>query len=112
MAMTAFSPLGTNGNIMRGGYPNILELPELVKIAEKHGMTTAQVALRWSYQEGIAIIPKSIKEHRLKENIAAVTDFVLDEDDMALIRTLDTGRHICGSVFFGGLTEEEFWNHD
>ena len=33
--------------------------PVLTGIAEKHGVTPAQVVLRWHLEHGIAVIPKS-----------------------------------------------------
>ena len=111
MAVTAYSTLGSNDSVFRGDFPNLLQHPEIAKIAEKHGKSIAQVILRWAYQEGVAIIPKSVKEERLKENLAAITDLVLDDEDMEAMRKLDCGRRSCGAVFFDGLTEEEFWNH-
>lgn len=50
--ITAWSPLAQSAD---GFFTN----PTLASIAEAHGKTVAQVALRWLLQRGIAVIPKS-----------------------------------------------------
>lgn len=63
----------------------------LVKIAEKHHKTIAQVILRWNVQRGIIVIPKSVHKDRIKEN-ADIWDFSLSLDEIEEIGTLDLGR--------------------
>lgn len=68
----------------------------LSAIAERHGRTPAQVALRWHVQQGLVVIPKSTSLARVAEN-AAVFDWRLEAGDMAAIAALEsgerTGRH-------------------
>ena len=61
----------------------------LQKIAERVGRSVAQVVLRWHVQMGHMLIPKSVHEARLRENMA-IFDFELSEDDMAAIAQLDS----------------------
>ncbi|MFD3493930.1 aldo/keto reductase [Streptomyces sp. NPDC058690] len=77
------------------GRNNLFTHPVLSEIAEKHGKSVAQVALRWLVQRGVVAIPKSVRTERMAENID-VFDFALTDDQMASITTLDTG----GSLFF------------
>ncbi|KAI0876640.1 2,5-diketo-D-gluconic acid reductase A [Hypoxylon argillaceum] len=58
----------------------------LVKLAEKHGKTEAQILLRWSLQKGLVPLPKSVTPSRIKEN-AALYDFELSPEDMAELET-------------------------
>ncbi|MCL8537056.1 aldo/keto reductase [Chryseobacterium gallinarum] len=81
-----WSPLG-NGNA------NLLNNMELKRIAEKHGKTVAQVILRWHLQEGFVVIPKSVTSSRIEENFN-VFDFRLTEDEMNVVRSLDTGKRL------------------
>lgn len=67
----------------------------LASIAKVHDKTVAQVVLRWLLQRGIICIPKSVKKERLQENFN-VFDFTLTEEEMELIKTLDTNK----SCFF------------
>ncbi|WP_077247825.1 aldo/keto reductase [Bacillus sp. FJAT-27225] len=77
--LQAWSPLA------RG---RILADPVLTAIAGNYGKTPAQIILRWHLQNGVAIIPKSVTPARLQEN-AAIYDFELSDEDMALIDGLD-----------------------
>ena len=63
----------------------------LLAVAEKHGKTAAQVALRYLMQSGVVVIPKSTHKERMEENFN-VFDFTLDETDMQAIAALDTGN--------------------
>lgn len=67
---------------------NILEDEMLNAIAAKHEKTVAQVILRWHLEQGIIIIPKSVRKERMEENLK-VHDFKLDESDMEKFAELD-----------------------
>ncbi|TRX91247.1 hypothetical protein FHL15_007852 [Xylaria flabelliformis] len=58
----------------------------LVKLAEKHGKTEAQILLRWSLQKGLVPLPKSVTPSRIKEN-AELYEFELSKEDMAELET-------------------------
>jgi diketogulonate reductase-like aldo/keto reductase len=73
---------------LRGG--GLFDEPAVQAVAETHGRTPAQVALRWNLQRGNVVIPKSETPERIRENWA-VLDFALTEDDLARIDALDTG---------------------
>lgn len=73
------------------GKNDIWNNPILVTIARKHERTVGQVVLRWLNQRGIVVIPKTIREERMKENLGCL-DFTLTEQDMRAIATLDTGH--------------------
>lgn len=59
-------------------------------VAAAHHKTVAQVLLRWSVQQGIPVLPKSARVERLREN-AALFDFALSEEEMALLSGFDLG---------------------
>jgi len=51
----------------------LLENPKLVSFARRHGLTPAQAALAWLLaQEDVMVIPKTSRQERLKENLAAL----------------------------------------
>jgi len=79
----AWAPLG-------GNRYNAYENPPLLKIAEAHHKTVAQVMLRWNVQRGVVVIPKSTHAERIEENFN-IWDFELSEEDMAEIAKLDRG---------------------
>ena len=64
--------------------------PQLVRIAEDHGVTPAQVVLRWHIEHRIVAIPKSTNAGRIAEN-AAIFDFELTPSEVEqLDRLADT----------------------
>ncbi len=58
-----------------------LDDPVLVEIAASHGVSPAQVVLRWHVQHGIIVIPKSGQPDRIAENFD-IFDFSLDAESM------------------------------
>ncbi|MBO2533432.1 Aldo/keto reductase [Planifilum fulgidum] len=77
--LEAWSPL------MRG---EVVNVPEIVELAEKYGKTPAQIVLRWDLQHGVVTIPKSVREARIREN-ADLFDFELSAEDMAKLDALN-----------------------
>jgi len=65
-----------------------LDDPVVAAVAADHGRTPAQVLLRWSVERGVAVIPKSVREERIREN-AAIFDFELGPEDLARLDRLD-----------------------
>ena len=63
----------------------------LTEIGKKYGKSAAQVALRWNVQRGVVVIPKSTHRERMEQNID-IWDFVLSDEDMNAIATLDLGH--------------------
>lgn len=49
--------------------PDLMNNQVVVDIAEKYSKTPAQVLLRHTVQRGIAVIPKSTNDGRIRENI-------------------------------------------
>lgn len=71
------------------GRNNFFQNETLAAIGRRYGKSVAQVALRWLVQRGVVCIPKSTHKERMRQNID-VFDFSLSDEDMALIKTLDT----------------------
>ena len=69
----------------------ILENPIVKRIADAHGKTPAQVALRQHIQRGIVVIPKSVHIERMKQNLD-IFDFALTAEEMEQLRTLDENK--------------------
>ena len=84
IAVEAYSPLGQGAD---------LEAPAVRTIAEQHGVTAAQVILRWHLQRGYIVIPKSNTPARIVENLT-VTGFELTTDELAAITALEAGSRI------------------
>lgn len=82
IATEGWSPLGQGGQL--------LAEPTVVEVAKAHGVSPAQVVLRWHVQHGFVTIPKSQDAGRILEN-AAVFGFELDPEQFAAIESLDRG---------------------
>lgn len=78
IVVEAYSPLE------RGRAPRH---PLIVALAERHGRTPAQVALRWAVQHELVVIPKSGRRERIQEN-AGIFDFALSEEEMRQLDAL------------------------
>lgn len=104
ITIAAYAPLGSPAynqflksyNLEERPIPRIFENPFVKSIAEKHSKTPGQIALRFIIQQGVAAIPKSTSFSRLKENFD-VFDFVLDDDDIKVLKGLDLGEN--GRIF-------------
>ena len=77
MVLEGYSPL--KGTRLRD--------PVLVEIARRHGVTAAQVVLRWHLEHQIPVIPKSADPNRIASNFD-LSGFALDADEVARIDTL------------------------
>ena len=86
MVMQCWYPLGG-----RGYTAELLGNETIERIAQNHGVSSAQVILRWDMQRGIVVIPGSSNPEHIKENLD-LFDFELTEDEMEEIRLLDRGE--------------------
>ena len=68
----------------------VLDDPAIGAIAAGHGVTPAQVIIRWHLQLGLVVLPKSVTPHRIGQNLD-VFGFTLDDDQLAAIAALDRG---------------------
>lgn len=84
IAVEAYSPLGQGAD---------LEHPSVTMIADKQGVTPAQVVLRWHLQLGHIIIPKSVSPNRIRANLD-LDGFELTDDQMESITALENGNRI------------------
>ena len=83
------------GHLFACGKNDIFSNRTLAAIAEKHGRTIAQIALRFLTQQGIIVIPKSTHLERMKENYETL-DFDLETDEINEIEQLEVGRSLFG----------------
>ena len=84
------------GIVVEGWYPfggrgytkEILENETISAIATVHGVSSAQVILRWNLQRGVAVIPGSGNPKHITENLD-IFGFELTEDEMEQIKSLN-----------------------
>jgi 2,5-diketo-D-gluconate reductase A len=77
------------------GYSPLLNInlrdPQLVRIAGSHGVTPAQVVLRWHIEHRIVAIPRSSNAERIAEN-ADIFGFALTSSDVEILDSFASGR--------------------
>lgn len=84
------------GIVMEGWYPlggrghtgELLGDETISKIAQAHGVSSAQVILRWNLQKGVVVIPGSSDPEHIKENLT-LFEFELTPGEMAAINALN-----------------------
>lgn len=84
------------GIVVQGWYPfggrgytaELLNNETISAIAAKHGVTSAQVILRWNLQKGVVVIPGSGNPNHIRENLD-LFGFELTDDEMSRINALD-----------------------
>ena len=81
IAVEAYSPMARGADLNAGD-------GVIARIAEAHGVTPAQVILRWHIENGTIIIPKSVHADRQKQNLD-LFGFVLSPAEHATIDALD-----------------------
>ena len=115
ISLTAYSPLGSSDRPDRLKSPDepvVLKDDVIVKIANNHGITPAQVLIAWAIQRGTIVIPKSVNPKRLAENFKS-QEVKLTPDDMERIASLDKERRYVDGSFWaiGGsaYSTESLW---
>ena len=94
MVFESWFPLGGR---TEGGM-SLREHPEIVKIAQAHNKSAVQVIIRWHIQEGFSVVPGSSNPEHIAENID-VFDFELTDDEMEIIRNLNTEQRFFNMTF-------------
>ncbi|BCJ87279.1 aldo/keto reductase [Effusibacillus dendaii] len=83
----------------------ILDNAEIKAIADKYGVSVAQLCLRYDLQLGLVVIPKTANPDHMRNN--AELDFVISDEDMETLKDVeripDYGEHSFFPVFGGKL---------
>lgn len=87
----AYAPLG------QGQRNEMFSAPEIVSLAAKYGKTPAQILLRFLTQKNIVVIPKSVHEERIKENID-IFDFSMTGEELQSITAIDKKQPMIGKA--------------
>ena len=80
IVVQAYSPLATG---------QILNSPEVKEMADKYGVTPAQICIRYCLEHGTLPLPKSTNEERIIEN--SQVDFTISPED---VKKLDTMKDV------------------
>ncbi|KAK5709345.1 hypothetical protein LTR17_019858 [Elasticomyces elasticus] len=90
-----FSPLGNMNDFYRktgwskeiSHMTRVIDQPLFLELSKKYGKSPVQIVLAWGINNGRSVIPKSVVDWQVAENMAA--DFELDVEDMEKIATMD-----------------------
>ncbi|GAA6015301.1 hypothetical protein JCM10207_008941 [Rhodosporidiobolus poonsookiae] len=74
----AYSPLGSTDS-------PLLKDEDIVKIADKHGVSTGTVLISYQVNRGVVVLPKSVTPKRIEDNFKIIQ---LDEEDMKTLNEL------------------------
>ena len=78
MLVEAYSPIG---------HGQILDNPEIKAMADKYGVTVAQICIRYVLQLDVLALPKTKTPAHMKSN--AELDFVISDADMETLKTME-----------------------
>ena len=113
---TAYSPLGSSDRpaaIKSKDEPALLEDPVLMKLAEKHMCTVAQLIISWNLHRRTSVIPKSVNAGRIQENFES-QDIRLSDEELQSIANIDKEYRIVNGKFWivegGPYTLEGLWS--
>lgn len=87
--LVAYSPLA------RG---EVFDIPEVQEVAEKHGVSEAQVSLAWIMVKGAVPIPKATSEDHIRDNLQA-RELELDEEDVEKIDSIEREERLIDPGF-------------
>ncbi len=81
----SWSPLGQGGDLLHD--------PAILRVADKHARSAAQVVIAWHIAHGFSVIPKAADPEHLSDNFAAL-DLTLDDEDIAAIDALERNERM------------------
>lgn len=118
MLMTAYSPLGSGDRssaIKKADEPAMMQDPLIQSLAEKHGCTTAQILIAYSVARAIAVIPKSVNQERIQQNLEA-GKIQLTAEDMLALENIGTKYRFIDGTFYTGprspYTLDDLWEKE
>jgi 2,5-diketo-D-gluconate reductase B len=87
--VVAYSPLA------RG---EVFDVPEISEVADKHGVSEAQVSLAWLREKGVTAIPKATSETHVRDNWSSRA-LELDDEDVSNIDTIGRTERLIDPEF-------------
>ena len=84
----AYSPLGSQDQVPGTG-EKVATNKDLIAIAEKNGVSLAQVLIAWGIRRGYAVLPKSSNEGRIKSNAQLIK---LSDEDFEAVNKVAENR--------------------
>ena len=114
--LTAYSPLGSGDrpdSMKQKDEPPLLENDTVKSVAEKEGLTPAQLLIAWAIDRGTVVIPKSTNAERIAENFVPA-DHELSAEARNALDSIDIQYRFVEveSWFIPGVTYtgDSFWS--
>lgn len=85
----AYSPIA-HGEILRNG--------EIIKIADKYGVSVPQLCIKYDLQLGMVVLPKTDNPEHMKTN--SELDFTISDEDMSFLKNIEHIRDYGKSSVF------------
>ena len=103
LLVTAYSPLGSPDSRAERHQndPKLIDNPVVAAIAEKHRAGVGQILIAWSISRGIAVIPKSVNQARIIDNLKAA-ELNLDAEDLGKLAQIGIKHRFVDGSFFTG----------
>ena len=89
IVMEAYSPVA-HGEAMK--------ISAIADMAKKYGVSVPQLCIRYDIQLGMIVLPKTANPEHMKSN--ADVDFVISDEDMEILKTVDKIDNYGDSSFF------------
>ena len=89
IVMEAYSPVA-HGEAMK--------IAAIADMAKKYGVSVPQLCIRYDIQLGMIVLPKTANPEHMKSN--ADVDFVISDEDMEILKTVDKIDNYGDSSFF------------
>jgi len=113
-----FCPIGSPTRPDRDTTPEDIadiQVPEVVEIANAHGVHPAVICLKWAVQRGQIPIPFSIHENEYVSNLRCTVEDPLTAEELETLKGVDKNcRLIKGQVFLwpGADSWHDLWDED
>ncbi|WCJ21724.1 NAD(P)-linked oxidoreductase superfamily protein [Euphorbia peplus] len=91
IVLAAYAPLGGLNN-------KVMENEVLKEIAAAKGKSTAQICLRWAYEQGVCVLVKSFNKERMRENLD-IFNWTLSEEETKKISEIPQQRGQTGQDY-------------
>ncbi|KAE8077230.1 hypothetical protein FH972_015810 [Carpinus fangiana] len=111
--ITAYSPLGAKGTPWGTNW--VMDSQELKDIASAKGKTTAQICIRWVYEQGVSALVKSFNKQRMEENLD-IFEWSLSPEECEKISQIPQRKGCHADLFISDespfKSRFEFWDEE
>lgn len=113
--VTAYSPLGSPDSraLRHQNDPKLLDHPLIIELSKKHKASVGQVLISWSMTRDIVVIPKSVNQERISQNLAA-KNIQFEKVDLQNLNDIGIQhRFVDGTIFtptYSPYKLEDLWN--